>query len=291
MYHPGSQLRPSPERPGRGFARRRLPVVELDENFCAIHIHRIDDSGADIDRQSASRLEDCRVFWWRDAWWFTATWVLRDDPLFCQIALCRLEGNRIAERHLLPSPRDARCEKNWMPCLDGDRLRWIYWIDPLEVVSYSDGNLSLERRGRFGRLETWAGSSPLVRYRGGWLCVVHLRKDRHHVSSFEHRLIELDDDFTLRRMSRAFTFGGDDVEYCAGLCVTQTHAILSYGVQDREARLMRLELSVIEAMLRPLYIPRSLSVFFMEARRAAGPWIRHPRRTLAALVRRMTAAK
>jgi len=156
-------------------------------------------------------------------------------------------------------------------------------------VSYSDGNFSHERLGRFGCLENWAGSSPLVRYRGNWLCVVHLRKDWDHVSSFEHRLVELRDNFTLRRMSRAFTFEGDDIEFCAGLSVTQTHAILSYGVQDREARLMRLELSAIEAMLRPLYIPPSLSVFFLNARRIARPWIRQPRKKLMALVRRVAA--
>lgn len=98
-------------------------IVELDENFCVTRIDRIDDKRTDADCHSVDRLEDCRVFRWRDAWWFSASLVLGDDPLVCQIALCRLEGSSIAERHLLPSPRNARREKNWMPRVDGDRLQ------------------------------------------------------------------------------------------------------------------------------------------------------------------------
>lgn len=266
-------------------------IVELDENFCVIRIDRIDDGRADVDCHSVNRLEDCRVFRWRDAWWFTATWVLEDDPLLCQIALCRLEGSKIVEWHFLPSPMNAPREKNWMPRVDGDCLQWIYWVDPLEVVCRSGGTLSHERLGWFGRLEKWAGSSALMRYRGNWLCVVHLRKQTRHTSLFEHRLVELDDAFTLRRMSRPFTFEGEQVEYCAGLCLTRTHAILSYGVWDRKARFMRVELPAVEAMLKPLRFPRSVSVFFQDMRRAARPWIRQPRKTLVAVVRRRVAAK
>jgi hypothetical protein len=253
-------------------------LADLDADFRITRLERIDDSAVGIDRQPWNRLEDCRLFRWKDAWWFTATWVLHDAPRGCQIVLCRLEGSKVVEWQLLPSPVGSRMEKNWMPCVDGDQLKWIYWIDPTEMLTYRDGDLSREYLRRYGRLEKWAGSSPLVRYRGNWLGVVHLRKDWRHVSSFEHRLVELDDDFHLKRMSRAFTFENKGVEYCAGFCLTQTHAILSYGIWDREAKVMRLDLSVVEAMLRPLRVPRWLSILVADMWRAARPWIRQPRK-------------
>jgi hypothetical protein len=257
--------------------------AELDSSCHVTRFDQIDDSAVGIDRQSWNRVEDCRLFRWKNAWWFTATWVLKDFPLACQIVLCRLEGCKVVEWHLLPSPSGSVMEKNWMPCVDGDRLKWVYWIDPMQIVSYSDAGLSSEHLGRYGRLEKWAGSSPLVRYRGNWLGVVHLRRDWRHSSSFVHRLVELGDNFEVRRMSPIFTFEGAEVEYCAGLCITQNHAVLSYGVQDREARLIRIDLSAVEAMLRPLRVPRQLSIMFADARRAARPWLRQPGKQICAI--------
>lgn len=261
-------------------------LARLDDELRITQLERIDDSAVGLDRKPWNRLEDGRLFRWKDAWWFTATWVLADDPLVCQIALCRLQGHKVVEWHLLPSPAGSLREKNWMPLVDGGDLKWIYWVDPTEVLSYRNGSLSRVRLDRYGRLEGWAGSSPLVRYRGNWLCVVHLRRDWRHVSSFVHRLVEFDDDFRLRRMSPVFLFEGDDVEYCAGLCLTDRHAILSYGMQDREARLMRLDLAAIEGLLRPLRIPKRVSTLGVDTWRKARPWLCQPRKKLQAALGR-----
>lgn len=274
----GRVLIPPPE----GFQSSNW-FAELDSNLRITRLDPIDDSVVGIDRQRWNRLEDCRLFRWKNDWWFTATWVLHDGPVTCQIALCRLQGSKVVEWHLLPSPIGAQAEKNWMPCVEGDQLKWIYWLDPMQIVSYGATGLSSEHLGRYGRLEKWAGSSPLVRYRGGWLGVVHLRRDWRDFSSFVHRLVELGDNFAVRRMSPIFTFEGDEVEYCAGLCLTQNHAALSYGVRDREARLIRIDLSAVEAMLRPLRVPRRLSIMLADARRVARPWVRQPGKKIRAI--------
>lgn len=272
--------------PNGGFQSSNF-LAELNADFHIIRTERIDDSAIGIDRQSGGRIEDCRLFRWKDTWWFSATCVLRDQPCACQIVLCRLEDSKVVEWHLLPSPTGSRTEKNWMPFVDGDHLKWIYWIDPLQILTYRDGSLSCARLQRYGRLEGWAGSSPLVRYRDNWLGVIHLRKDWRHTTSFEHRLVELDDVFCLKRMSPAFTFENEEVEYCAGLDLTQTHAILSYGIWDREAKVMRLDLSAVEKMLQPLRIPRQVSIWHADALRAARPWIRQPRKTFRAALGRL----
>jgi len=249
--------------------------AELDASFRIIHIDRIDDSAVGIDRRSCNRLEDCRLFHWKGFWWFSASWALSDESQASQMALCRLQGNEIVEWHLLPSPVNFWVEKNWMPCVDGDLLKWIYWIDPVQVLTYCDSGVSYERRERYGRLDEWAGSSPLVRYRGNWLCVVHYRKVSSKNVVYAHRFVELDDDFTITRISPRLTLEGEEIEFCGGLCLTGEQAILSYGVWDRHARIMRVDLSAIEAMLRPCRVPQSLAVAISDFRRRIRPWLRH----------------
>jgi len=261
--------------------------AEFDSSLRIKRLDRIDDSAVGIDRQAWNRLEDCRLFRWKDAWWFTATWVLQEQPHVCQVALCRLEGSKVVEWHLLPSPEGSQMEKNWMPQVDGDTLRWIHWIDPMQVLTFGGGGLSCKRLGRYGRLEKWAGSSQLVRYRDGWLCVIHFRYNWRGEIFYAHRCVELTDDLQLRRMSPSFVFETEGVEFCAGLYLTDTHMVLSYGVWDREARLIRLELSVLDAMLRPLYVPRWVSVLIADVRRVMRPWLRQPRKKSSEVFRRL----
>jgi len=250
-------------------------LADLDANFRIVRIERIDDSAVGIDRQPGNRLEDCRLFRWKDDWWFSASWALSDESQASQMALCRLVGSRVAQWHLLSSPVNFWIEKNWMPCVDGNLLRWVYWIDPMQVLTFSDGELSYERKGRYGRLDGWAGSSPLVRYRDNWLCAVHYRQVSSKNIAYVHRFVELTDDFEIRRVSPRFSLEGQEMEFCGGLCLTSEQAILSYGVWDRHARVMRVDIFAIESMLHPYRIPRSLAVAVSETRRGLRPWIRH----------------
>lgn len=255
-------------------------LARLDSDLKIIELQRIDVSNLNIKRPE--RIEDSRLLWWKGAWWLSATWVIGDLPSFCEMTLCRLEGTRVVEQHLLHSPTQTAMDKNWMPRVSGESLEWVYWIDPTEILTYTGaGSMSRRMINRYCRLENWRGSSQLVRYGNHWICVIHLAS-REVVTRYLHRLVELDDDFKIRRMSFIFTFEGQAVEFCAGLCLTETHAILSYGVHDREAHLMRLERSALEAMLRPLYVPRWLSVFFADARPATRLWLRQPRKKLVA---------
>ena len=271
-----------PELPPGGLQSQDW-FARLDSNLNIQQLQRVDVSGLDIKRPE--RIEDSRLLWWKEAWWLSATRVIEFRPSLCEMTLCRLEGAKIVEQHLLPSPTQAPMDKNWMPRVFEGRLEWVHWIDPTAILTY-DGAQGLSRRivGQYGRLDNWRGSSPLVRYGEHWLCVIHAA-NRKGITRYTHRLVELDDDFKIRRISPVFTFEGRSVEFCAGLCVTQTHVLLSYGVWDREAHLMRLELSTIEAMLRPFYIPRLLSVFVMGIWRVLRPWFRQPRKTWVAMMR------
>ena len=87
---------------------------------------------------------------------------------------------------------------------------------------------------------------------------------------YEHCFVELTDDFRIRRISNIWIFERPTIEFCAGICIVGRHLILSYGVLDRHARLLRLKLSVVERMLRSDVISRRLTL----ASQAFGRWMR-----------------
>jgi len=234
-----------------------------------------DEAGVSNSPITVNDIEDCRLFRWNDAWWFTATFVFQIMPAKAQMALGRLDAATVAEFHLLPSPLKADVEKNWMVRAKSDRLEWIYWIDPTAVLDYVGGKLSYKLLGRHGSLENWFGSSQLVPYRGNWLSVIHKTRTSSKGKTYEHRFVEWTDEFVIRRVSPRFSFEGQKIEFCAGLCLTDRHAILSYGLWDRQAHLMRLDIATVEAMLRPPRMPAVLAIVLADLRRKARPWIRH----------------
>jgi hypothetical protein len=265
-------------------------IARLDASLNVLDMQPVDLSF--LAKGDAGQMYDSRPFRWNGGWWLATTWTFDASPDRCQMMLCRLEGAKIVEQHFLPSPMHVALEKNWMPLVRGERLEWIYWVDPMEVVAYLGGSgLSHRRVARWRRLDDWRGSSQCVRYGSNWLCVVHLRT---HVrrSVYMHRLVEFTDDFQIRRVSEPFMFEIDGIEFCAGLCLTDTDAILSYGVRDCEARLIRLPLSRVESMLQPFRPHPPAMAAWLSVRASLrplthNPWIRHPRKQLrAALARR-----
>jgi hypothetical protein len=236
-------------------------LVEFDRNLNATASSRIDDEAARTGEQAfPGGFEDGRLFRWKSAWWFSATVVVDFAPVRAKIVLCRLADQRVTECYLMESPLGAAIEKNWMPFVDQDALGWIYRISPTQLMRHRDGEAPrYEQIGESGPLDGWFGSSQCVRYRGRWICVVHRRRHRPESVFYEHRFVELTDDFRIRRVSSGWMFESPVVEFCAGLCISGRSVILSYGVLDRHARLMRIKLRHVERMLRSDLISRLLT--------------------------------
>ena len=85
------------------------------------------------------------------------------------------------------------------------------------------------------------GGSQIIAVPGGWLSVVH---DMHLVGSkgnerrhYRHRIIYYDAEWNIVASSREFFFQFVGIEFCAGVARHRDGIVLSYGVQDRVARL------------------------------------------------------
>jgi hypothetical protein len=63
-----------------------------------------------------------------------------------------------------------------------------------------------------------------------------------------HRFVRLDAKFNVTAVSPAWIFSHYGIEFCAGLVLDGATLVLSYGITDREAWIMRVDAREVEAM-------------------------------------------
>lgn len=179
--------------------------------------------------------EDMRLFARRARLWASATVCDRvPGDGKAKIAVLELDqvGN-VLECHVQPSDRH---EKNWMPIAGEDELRFVYGVEPTVMVcTYDDRTRLVFPEARLmpnvtGHLR---GSSQVLHWKRGYLCVVHQVHSGR--PTYVHRFVELDERLQLVRIGRPFYFREEGIEFCAGAAFWQSHLVLSFGVRDREA--------------------------------------------------------
>jgi hypothetical protein len=185
--------------------------------------------------------EDCRLVWWRDAWWCTATVRDRTPDARCEIALLRLDDRgAIVEAEPLRSYGAQFHQKNWLPFVADGRLLLLYSADPTIVLEYRGRGEVVELSIAHSALalEHLRGGGGPVRTAAGWLYIAHsvvpgAAPRRRYLHSF----VRLSDDFVVRAVSEPFYFEVPDIEFAAGLAVDAEGSRLwvSYGVTDSRA--------------------------------------------------------
>lgn len=221
----------------------------LDQNLTQTGIAKIDDEEIRQTRPPAQHgLEDARLFWWFDDWWFVCTSLFHGPRVRGTMSLARLRGSRVGHFEFLHSPHGHEMEKNWAVRVNDAQLAVVY--DHRMAESYE---LAPSRRrlsiGTFPALEKWSGGSQVIRHGEGWVSVVHQRrKDRNRVY-YVHRLVKYDDNLAPSHVGREFFLRGNQVEFCAGLVEHDGAYLLSFGVKDREAWLVKLIKEEFDALL------------------------------------------
>jgi len=204
----------------------------------------IDDSLLAKDRADylVQGLEDCRLFWHDGAWGFSATVRDRHPDGIAQMVLCWLDGHVITRFELL-SDRTQH-EKNWMPIASGWVPQWLYSCYPV-MVRWTDGDGTWTPAPWVAK--HFRGGSQVIPVDGTYLCLVHesvtFEVTPHKV--YTHRWVELSPHFRITRVSAPFTFQGRGIEFAAGLVRQGDDLIVSYGVNDAEAWLLRIPLTEV----------------------------------------------
>ena len=184
--------------------------------------------------------EDLRLFSWRGGLWATSTTRQLNDQGWCDIVLSRLEMSvkdevRIADWRVLSAEGVRRHQKNWMPLVDGDRLRFIYPSDPVWIVDETGATLGETIPN--AALEHLRGGSQAIPFDGGRLALTHEVSPIDGSRVYLHRFVWYDADNRLTRFSGAFMLNRRGIEFAAGLAMHRDgeRLIVSYGIGDAEA--------------------------------------------------------
>lgn len=130
-------------------------------------------------------------------------------------------------------------EKNYMPVEDG---RGIFvsdlMLNSLNVVSTQNPGKKVMQRCR--GLVQYRGSSPLLRYRDGYVALVHMKRKNVYSNAFAF----FDKALLQCRISDDFTVFQDisKINFCCGMAVEGDEAIIPVCVHDRWTYLFRLPL-------------------------------------------------
>jgi hypothetical protein len=234
-----------------GQIRTRNQLVRFTGELGVVDCRTITDPDYPRSGYVVTGLEDCRLRHTQTGIGVSAT--VRDVAPFtdgrCRIAAADLDVDTatLANLRVLDSLATPDDEKNWMP-IEG-RGGWLYGSHINgHVVTVDDdptlpGAWQLCRRSPSPVLARgFRGGSQLVRFRDGWLCLIHevAIVDAGH-RAYEHRFVWFDNWLRLARVSPPFTFQVHRaIEFAAGLVAEGDRVIASYGVRDAEAWLAEL---------------------------------------------------
>ena len=163
----------------------------------------------------------------------------------CKIALLTFDTDEnIASAKVIPTPRPV--EKNWMPIEGKGAPTWLYEVNTMVVRDTE--RASETRRCKFA-LDHQRGGSQVIPFDDGYLCVTHetINMEGWGVRRiYLHRFIKFDASLNVVAVSPAWVFedGHYGIEFCAGMCKdphSLDRLILSYGVEDRQAKLLLVE--------------------------------------------------
>jgi|GEM_PF-531205 len=249
-----------------GIFRTRNFLIHYDENFTPLSRYEIIES---LPRErlrtwGVEGLEDCRLFKWRDDFWFTCTTFDTNSSGQPQISLCKLSNERNDEtvkvEKLTPllGPDSYRCEKNWLPFVQDSFLYIIYSHDPF-IIYKPDGRtgvcqtiLNRESTHDFSRFR---GSAAPIEFDSGYLSLIHeVVHFPDYSRCYLHRFVYLDKNFIINKISRPFTFRHQGIEFCGSMTLdhSETRLILTIGIEDREAQFCFVDLDTVRSLLTPL---------------------------------------
>ncbi len=198
--------------------------------------------------------EDARLFAWRGELWCISTVRQLTPEGWCEQVLARIDCPptgpcRLVDWRVLRPEGPRLHEKNWMPLVVGDDLRFIYSCDPTRVVdeqarTVAEGVPSIAA-------EQFRGGSQAIEFDGGWLALIHEASERDRKRYYWHRFVWFDAEKVLRSVSRRFYFHKTGLEFAAGLAwhPDGRRLLISYGVDASEAWIATVEAGEVRAIL------------------------------------------
>lgn len=201
--------------------------------------------------------EDCRLFFWNDEPWCTATVRELNPDGYCEIVMSRIGTDASGKKRfcdykvIKPTFCPRQHEKNWMPIVTKDDLYFLYSSDPVRLID-QNGNLVASKVSHFAS-DSYRGGGNLVPFGEGWLGLIH---ESHNMPNgprrYMHRFVWYNAIGKLCKKSPAFYLKQLGIEFSAGLAVhpSRPEVIASFGIHDRTSWLATFKITEIEQILQ-----------------------------------------
>lgn len=244
---------------------------ELNSDLTMKKIHKVDFSKFnEPPKWEFIGLEDCRVFRWDGKLFICG--VRRDTTTNGQgrMELCEVEltdgGVKEISRFRIPTPGSGTdvhagsyCEKNWMPVIDKP-YHFVKWCNPVEVVEVDATNKICNTKFLGKKLlpfyKDQRGGSQVIPYgnTGDHICITHevdlfTSENGKKNAKYRHKVIRFNKDWEIESYSDSFAFMNAEIEFCAGLAEYGDDYLITFGVTDNAAYILRCPKHIIEKMI------------------------------------------
>jgi hypothetical protein len=236
-------------------------MCELDENMRIKSYSKIDTSQfPDKELWEFVGLEDCRIVRWNEKLYVSGVRRDLDTIGTGRMELCEIEftntGVKQISQFRIPTPVDKNsyCEKNWMPIIDLP-YHYVKWTNGTEVVKVNPETetceqVYLQHCKDLGCGDLRGGSQviPFGEYRMSLVHETYLyqspagRKD----GSYKHRFVLWDKNWNIVKISPEFSLMGAKIEFVCGMTEYQNDLLISFGVQDNAAYLLKIPKKVVK---------------------------------------------
>lgn len=164
---------------------------------------------------------------------------------------------RLTAQALLPLKGydDDQRQKNWLPFVHENQLHFIYKSDPITILKAKEeggmltGLVEKIYVDKCFMAPKQRGNTPPIPYEGKWLYITHFNEPKHRI--YYHRFIEMDKDFKMTRVSTMFYFERNkSIEFAVNMIPDNDGFLISYGVEDKYARISYVNKKTIEEMFQ-----------------------------------------
>lgn len=222
-------------------------------------------------------LEDMRIFALQDnnTLLFFATCLQTNMLNVPQICYGKIKlhdktvGPTVTELYPMRIQKDPSIwEKNWLPFINGDKVNFIYQWEPLTIgcidinpnsissdnsltgitLQYYELKLTYPKKIRNYTFENFRGSSPPIKYKNGFLCVVHIAIDsceRNRI--YYHRLIWLTEKEI--RVGDPFYFNNVAIEFNLSISILNNICYITNSDNDHTSIINEVDLQTVDHYL------------------------------------------
>ena len=225
-----------------GIIRTRNYLCQLNDDLGVVAMDWVDDTHVtpEVQYTLVRNLEDGRLFHHDGSFWMLGNSREHRSDGIPKIALDRLFGPMAVDRRIFDGPDQFRCEKNWVPILDGSG-KFMY--EPLPVTTYdpkTDHYSTPIQGSRADAMRSFdiRGGSQIISIPGLPECLIGVthevtwEPDRHYWHRF---VLYSASTHAALGWTEPFSFLEPGTQFAAGIATKDDNFVVSFGHHESRA--------------------------------------------------------